>query len=129
MARQQIVRCFFDTHMGLAHDGLRQVAANHSIKLDTLEPGEFVVFINSSRDRLKVFAASNTFAYWRSRNGSKLDLNAIREIPRVFGGTAIGEYDKALEIALTKRLERKKSKSRFSVLDAARYAKEVNASA
>lgn len=122
----KIVRCFFDTHMGLAHDGLREVAKRQGLNLDALTEGEFVVFINTSKDRLKVFATRNTFAYWRAQKGVKLDLRVIREIPRIFTGSAIGEYDKALEAALVHKLASKdvKNRPRFSALDAVRYAKE-----
>jgi hypothetical protein len=123
----KIVRCFFDTHMGLAHDGLKEVAKRHQLNLDKLAEGEFVVFINTSKDRLKVFASQNTFAYWRAQKGVKLDLRVIREIPRIFTGSAIGEYDKALEAALTHKLASRKAvnKPRFSALDAVRYAREL----
>lgn len=122
----KIVRCFFDTHMGLAHDGLREVAKRQHLDLDKLAEGEFVVFINTSKDRLKVFATRNTFAYWRATKGVKLDLNVIREIPSIFTGKVIGSYDNALEQALLHKLASRdvKNKPRFSALDAMRYAKE-----
>lgn len=122
----KIVRCFFDTHMGLAHDGLREVAKRQGLNLDKLERGEFVVFINTSKDRLKIFATKNTFAYWRAQKGMKLDLQVICEIPRVFNGSDIGDYDKALESALVHKLASRdvKNRPRFSALDAMRYAKE-----
>lgn len=124
----KVVRCFFDTHMGLAHDGLREVARKYGgLDLDQLSHGEFVVFINTSKDRLKIFAAGNTFAYWRAHKGSKLELSTIRQIPRIFTGQQIGEYDKALEAALVHKLASRKvtNRPRLSALDAVRYAKEM----
>lgn len=115
-----IVRCFLDTNMALAHDGLSEIAKRAGIKINDLEPGEYVAFVNRAKDRFKIYAAQNVIAYWRARKGDRLDLRVIREIPRVFNGSAIGDYDKALERVLAPRL------AKASPLIAAKRMKELN---
>lgn len=107
--------------MALAHDGLSEIAKRAGIKITELDSGEYIVFVNRAKDRFKIYAAQNVIAYWRARKGDRLDLRVIREIPRVFNGSAIGEYDKALERVLASKT------GKASPLVAAKRMKEMEA--
>jgi hypothetical protein len=101
--RGSIVRCFLEVSMINGHDGLSEIAAKEKIKVAELETGQYVVFVNKARDRIKVFAAEQIVAYVRLTQGRKVDLRVIREIPRVFTGAQMN-YDKALDLMLSKKL-------------------------
>jgi hypothetical protein len=88
------------------HDGLAELAKKENIDVKKLERGQFVVFINSSKDRVKVYAASNVIAYMKSSKGQKIDLRVIREIPRAFNGAGIS-YDEAVEKMLSVKMAQK----------------------
>ena len=83
------------------------MAKDNGIKVRDLEPGQYVVFINTHKDRVKVFAAGNVIAYAKLEQGRRVDLNVIQHIPRVFQATGNLNYDKALEAALQTSLARR----------------------
>lgn len=101
-----ILRCFVNVNMAQGHDGLASLAKKYEIDVKKLSPGEYVVFINSARDRVKVYAASNVIAYQRLPHG-RLDLRAIAEIPRVFKASGKISYDDALKEFLVKALAKR----------------------
>ena len=101
---QHIVQCFFGADLRAGHEGLAKLARKHDLNVSTLAPGQYVIFINSHKDKLKLYAASNVIAYLRLERGRKIDLNAIREIPRVFQGRGRLDYDAALKEAITKAM-------------------------
>lgn len=100
-----IIQCFLNTSMINGHDGLTAIAKKAGIKVSSITPGSYVVFVNAAQDRIKVFAANNVVAYVRLGRGRKVDLRVIREIPQVFSGASIN-YDEALEKVVTKALNR-----------------------
>ena len=97
----RIIQVFMNVSMINGHDGLAEIAKAQGIKTNEIDPGSYVVFVNSAKDRIKVYAAGQTVAYVRLEKGRKVDLRVIREIPNVFRGGKI-EYDKALEVAIDK---------------------------
>lgn len=100
-----ILRYFPDTHMGLSHHGLTEIARKHKINLPELPHGNFVIFTNKKLTAVKVFAAGNTIAY--KRTGTKLDLNMIKNIPRSFRGGQFN-FDEALRETLEQKLGKAK---------------------
>lgn len=99
----KVVRCFLDTNMCYQHDSLNKIARKGGMTLSSLEPGEYVVFINKALNKIKLFANNNVFAYCRLDKGRRIDLKVISEIPSVFESTKTLNYDQALEAMLTKR--------------------------
>ena len=110
----RVIQCFLGVNMIQGHDGLSKLAKGKGIDVKSLEPGNFVVFINNRKDRIKVYTANNVIAYLRMDSG-KIDLRTISEIPRPFNASGKIDYDKALKDALLKAFERKKR--RPSVLE------------
>jgi hypothetical protein len=98
------------------HDGLAELAKKENIDVKKISRGEFVVFVNSAKDRVKVYAASNVIAYMKSSKGQKIDLRVIREIPRAFNGGGIS-YDETIEKMLSLKIAQK---PRISPLQAAK---------
>lgn len=98
-----ILQCFLDSDLRNGHDGLSSLAKKNGIQTSDLNPGEFVVFINTAKTKVKVYAARNTIVYLRMAKGERVNLNIIREIPRVFKGGMIN-YDSALGAAVIKQM-------------------------
>jgi hypothetical protein len=92
----RLLQVFLNQDMRNGHEGLAAVAKSAGLDVKALEPGQFVVFVNSAMDRLKMYAAANVVAY-QSLAGRKVDMRVIREIPRVFQATGTLDYDQALE--------------------------------
>lgn len=92
-----ILRCFVNVNMAQGHDSLASLAKKYEINVHKLTPGEYVVFVNGARDRVKVYAAANVIAYQKLPRGGRLDLRAISEIPRVFKASGRMSYDDALK--------------------------------
>lgn len=105
-----ILQVFLCTDMRCAHEGLRMIAKSGGVDVDKLQPNHYVVFINNAKDRLKLYASNQTVAY-HYRKGERLDLRAIAEIPKVFGGSGRLNYDRALKSVLEKALAKSKTKS------------------
>lgn len=111
----RILRCFLHADLRSGHVGLTKTAAKEGVDVTKLAPGEFVVFINGRKDRLKVYTASNVVAYLITAQGQRVDLNTIREIPRAFQATGKIDYDATLKETLEKSLSAKGELPRASV--------------
>lgn len=104
-----IVQVFLNADMRNMHDGLQRIAERHGVAVDTLENGQFVIFINSAKDKVKIYAANDTISYTRSRSG-KLQMEALQNIPKHFGGGSF-DYDAALRGVLENLLARRAKQS------------------
>ena len=100
----KIIRVFFDSDMRGQHKALSERASDVRINTGNLRNGEYLVFVNRAEDRIKIFAANNIVAYYKSPRG-RIDRNTIALIPQVFEGGRIN-YDRALKKTLDKRLGR-----------------------
>lgn len=99
----RLLRVFLNADMRNGHDGLKQLAKTEKLDLAKLEPGEYVLFLNSARDRLKLFATDNIFAYLKLDRG-RIDLRTLSKIPRAFSGSGKIDYDATLKEVLKKEL-------------------------
>lgn len=106
MRKTGILQCFLNVDMRNAHDGLSVIAKKNGIDPEKIEPGSFIVFINSARTKLKVYASDQVVAYLRLESGRKLNMNVIRELPRVFNGRSI-KYDEALKSVVESAISKK----------------------
>lgn len=104
MSKQRVIRCFLASDMRNGHLGLASLAKEAGVNVDKLEPGEYVAFVNSARDRLKVYAHNNVVAYFYKK-GTAIDLRAIAGIPQAFGGSGKMDYDAALKKTLERELK------------------------
>lgn len=98
---QRIIRYFPDTDLRSGHDGLAKIAREKKIDVRSLGAGEYLVFTNSAKNKVKVFTGGNVIAYLKSK--TKIDMRTIALIPKYFNGGEI-RYDQALEKVLRKDL-------------------------
>jgi len=104
----RIVRVIFDADLRCSHDGLRETAKKLKVLVDDLHTGEYVVFINSKKNMLKLFAANNTIAHFKTPDQRKMNLNVIAQIPKFFNGREL-KYDDALKKVIEEQFSKRKN--------------------
>ena len=104
----QVIKCFLGSDLRMGHDGLRAVALKDKVKVDELGAGEFVIFINSAQDKVKVYAPNATLAYYRCRKGESLDMRVIGNIPKAFGAKGRIDFEELVRETLLEVLARKR---------------------
>ena len=100
----RILQVFLNADLRGSHNSLTLLGAAHRIDLPNLKKGLAVVFINRTRTLMKVFVAGNTFAFTRR---DRIDVEAIKHLPEVFGAVGEINYDAALRILLEEKLGKK----------------------
>lgn len=103
----RVVQVFLGTDLRCTHLGLALIAKQHKINVEKLEPGEYVLFLNNDKNKLKLYAANHIVAYLRLPDNQKLDMKTIQLIPRAFQGSGRIDYDKALKQVLEEALAKK----------------------
>lgn len=99
----RILRYFPDTHLGNGHDGLAKIAKKKGVDVTNLRVGEYVVFVNTTKTALKLYAPGNIVSYLKMPGTQRLNLGIIRSIPMFFNGTEI-DYKGALKSYILKQL-------------------------
>jgi len=99
----KVIRVFLDADLRGQHNSLAKAAKKTKLNVENLVSGQYVVFVNRARDRIKIFAANNIIAYYKSPSG-RIDMHTIALIPQAFEGPSGLNYDKALRKSLEKRL-------------------------
>lgn len=102
-----IVQLFTNVSMRYAHNGLADIAKEVGIDVETLQPGQYVVFLNTAQDRVKVYSSRGVLAYYRSETG-RIQPQAIANIPEAFLGPSHLEWDVGLRRALEQILSRRR---------------------
>lgn len=97
------IAVFPNSDLRCMHDGLANIAIKSKLKINCfgLKPGQFVFFINTSKDKMKVFCPNNIICYIKSPRGP-LSLETIRRLPETFNGTGF-DYDAAVRKELEQR--------------------------
>lgn len=106
----RVINFFTNVDFRLGHDGLAKLSKQNAVDVAKLNNGQYIVFVNSAKDRVKVFAANNVIAYLKLPHGRKVDSRVIQEIPSAFQGNGTLDYDKALKAAVEKALARRNRK-------------------
>lgn len=105
----KLIGVFLNVDLRCNHSGLADIAKKKNVAVEDLKKGQILVFMNSSKDKMKLFFANNFIGYYKSKNG-KIDLSIIRYLPNTVFNIN-GEIDietgveKALSIHLAKRLK------------------------
>lgn len=102
----RVLQVFLNADLRCSHDGLREIAKKGGLDVKDLQPGQYIVFLNAAKDRLKLYAANNVVAYMKQPDGGKIDPRMIAELPRAFNGTTIN-YETAIKEALMKIFARR----------------------
>lgn len=99
----KIIRVFLNVDMRNQHNGLTRVAANESVDLLKIKPHEHVIFINTRKNKLKMFSTNGVLSYVMAKEGM-LNLAMIEQIPRCFNQDSTLDWNKAQRLALEKQL-------------------------
>lgn len=102
----RVLQVFLNADLRCSHDGLREIAKKGGLDVKDLQPGQYIVFLNAAKDRLKLYASGNVVAYMKQPDGGKIDPRMIAELPRAFNGTTIN-YESAIKEALIKVFARR----------------------
>ena len=92
----KLVRYVPDADLRKGYTGLSETAP-----LAKLKRGEFVVFVNRRRDKLKMCTEKDMVLYLRMPSGERIDPKTIQFLPECFEGSVI-YYNKAVEKSLKK---------------------------
>jgi hypothetical protein len=98
MNEPRIIQVFQNVSMTNGHDGLVGIASAAGVKLKEIKHGEMVIFINERRDKMKVYAANDVLAYYRSPSG-RIQMEMVQHIPNAFCGGQI-DFKRALRTTL-----------------------------
>ncbi len=99
----KIIQVFLNADLRCSHLGLYELAKKSKIDVHKLEEGEFVLFVNSGKNRLKMYAPNNVIAYLSLPTG-KIDMRTIALIPKSFSASGKIEYNKALKTVLEREM-------------------------
>jgi hypothetical protein len=105
----RILRVFINCDMRNSFNGLRKLAAKHEVKVNALKEGDFVIFINTARTKLKALGSGDVLCYVAKDH--KISLDAIQYIPAAFKAKRKFDYPEALRIAVEKALKGKERKA------------------
>jgi len=105
----KILRVFINVDMRNGHNGLTALAKEHKTNVGKLAPGEFVIFINAARTKLKAYGTNEVLSY--VRQDKRISLDAIRYLPMAFKAKQKFDYDSALSMAVNDALAKGQRKS------------------
>lgn len=101
--RSTVMKVFLETHMGMQHRGLTELAKRVRIYVDKMPHGTLLCFVSKSRLALKLLACNATenpvLAYKRFASPIA-DLDVLEEIPKAFNQQSNISLGQGLESAL-----------------------------
>jgi hypothetical protein len=100
----KLLQVFLGADLRNSHEGLSAIAKANRIDPDTLPPGDYIIFINTARDKLKLYAANQVLAYLKLKTG-KIDLRTISLIPQAFKASGKIQYDETLKELLLGKMK------------------------
>lgn len=103
------LQIFLGADMRNGHEGLAALAKKEKIDVAKLEAGQFVIFINNEKNKIKLYGAHNVVAYLKWNNG-RIDMRTIQLIPQAFNASGRIDYDVILKEVIEKELGRVKRK-------------------
>lgn len=92
----KIIRYIPEANLRGGYDSLRILAKKSGIDLLNIGQGEFVVFVNRKKDKMKVATQNDVVAYHRTHNGNKINPLVISRLPKYFSGGVIS-YEGAIK--------------------------------
>lgn len=102
-----LIQIFWDVDFRCQHDGLHKIMRDHKLDPKELRQGDFVCFINTRQDRIRVLAgtkdpSAGVLSYYVSPRG-RIEKKTLQYIPQAFGMQGFS-YSKALARVLDKNL-------------------------
>ena len=104
----RIVRFFRASDLRCGHEGLATYANSLGYGVNTLRPGEFLVFLNRAENRMKIMTTSGLLLYIKQPDERRFDLSIIKYLPRFFNGRTIN-YQNALTQMVMEKATKKKN--------------------
>jgi hypothetical protein len=98
----RLLDIFLNADFRNRHEGLSLLAKTRNIDVSRLEPGHFVVFVNSAKSTVWLYAANGVLSGRKLPKGETLDLRSIRYIVDAFRATGRFEYDEAMAKVVTR---------------------------
>ena len=93
----KLMNIVFGADLRRGHPGLSEQARKLGINLQTLNPGEFVAFVNNKKSGIKFFAGgTNMLGYFKMPGSQQFNVKVLRVLPRYFSGGQL-HYQAALE--------------------------------
>lgn len=105
------LRVFLNSDLRCGHEGLAATAKKEKINVSNIEPGEFVIFINAEKNKIKLYAANNVVAYLKLPDGGRVDMKTIAKIPMAFKATGRIDYDGILRETIMSELAYKRRRA------------------
>lgn len=105
-SEQRLIRYFANTNLGNGHKGLSEIALKEDVDVNNLTRGEYVIFTNTRKNAVKMFAPGGVIAHFKVPGGARLDLRTIASLPKFFNGSEI-RYSEALKHTIEKSLASK----------------------
>lgn len=103
----KLLRVFLNADMRYGHRGLKKLAKDAGIDVSEITPGDFVIFLNTEKNRIKLYGANNVVAYLALDQG-KIDMRTVALIPRAFKASGKIDYDASLKDVVMNELRRSK---------------------
>jgi len=100
------LQVFLHSDLRCGHEGLAAIAKKEKINVNKLAVGEYVIFINTERNKVKLYAANNVVAYLKLPRGH-IEMRTISLIPKAFAASGRIDYDELLRETLEGALLRR----------------------
>lgn len=101
--KNSILRIVFNADLRCSHEGLALIAKDLKINVDKLDIGEYIVILNAKKTLIKIYAAGNVIAFYKSPHG-QINVKTLKLIPKYFNGRAL-QYDDALSEIIRKEIK------------------------
>lgn len=106
----RLLRYYPNTDLRNSHHGLGLIAKKDGLDLTKLKYGDYVVFINTAKTDMKMYAPGNIVAHVKMERGMKINERSIRLVPQYFSGGQIHYSDALREVILKDFPNAKKEK-------------------
>lgn len=99
----RVTHFFVGADLRCQHDGLALLAAKKGVSVSKLKEGNHVIFVNNSKNKIKMYSPGGVLSYMKSDR--RLDLQAVGRIPQTFGKSIELKYKGALKSRIEKTLK------------------------
>ena len=106
----RIRQAILDVSMVNRQKGLSKVAARHKIPLNSLKPGDFVLFINPKFTSIALLGYGGALLYKKAPGGNKISPLFLKALPQAFRGGDLN-YDKVMGPVLEQFIVKKRKRA------------------
>lgn len=110
--RNFMLSYFLDVDLRCSHIGLGLLAKKAKKPVHKLKIGEFLLFVNTRQNAVKIITCDNVLIHIKSDHGGPLNFRAINMLPKYFNGSGFN-YEGALKEAIEKQLNDRYIRSKY----------------